>query len=231
MIQAINNNSPVLILGMHRSGTSCLAGCLEQAGLFLGNVNRQAEFNKKGNHENLAIMEFNDQILFRVGAAWDRPPNAVVELTAPEKHRIQQLRASYPVNTAWGVKDPRILLLFEAWEQEIHPRLVGTFRHPAEVMNSLLRRASAWGQRMNETEAFNLWRVYNERLLRIHHTRPFPLVRFDQEPTAYRAAVANTARALGLPGLTKESFFDSILRSNYKTDTPIPDTVKPVCNE
>jgi len=43
---------PILILGMHRSGTSCLAGCLEEAGLYLGDVNLKAGFNKKGNREN-----------------------------------------------------------------------------------------------------------------------------------------------------------------------------------
>jgi len=31
---------PILILGMHRSGTSCLAGCLEEAGLYLGDVTK-----------------------------------------------------------------------------------------------------------------------------------------------------------------------------------------------
>jgi len=45
---------PMLILGMHRSGTSCLAGCLQAAGLISGEVNIQAMYNAKGNRENLA---------------------------------------------------------------------------------------------------------------------------------------------------------------------------------
>jgi hypothetical protein len=40
--------SPIIILGMHRSGTSLVAGCLEAAGLYLGPVNNYAPFNKKG---------------------------------------------------------------------------------------------------------------------------------------------------------------------------------------
>ena len=44
--------APVAIVGMHRSGTSCLAGCLEDLGLTLGKVNRAAPHNLKGNNEN-----------------------------------------------------------------------------------------------------------------------------------------------------------------------------------
>lgn len=44
--------STVLILGMHRSGTSCLAGSLQEAGLYLGEVNTAAPHNAKGNRES-----------------------------------------------------------------------------------------------------------------------------------------------------------------------------------
>ncbi|WP_173204579.1 hypothetical protein [Sphingopyxis sp. BSNA05] len=37
----------VLILGMHRSGTSCLAGALERCGLHLGDVRRTGTHNKR----------------------------------------------------------------------------------------------------------------------------------------------------------------------------------------
>ena len=33
---------PVAVIGMHRSGTSCLAGCLEDLGLNLGDVITEA---------------------------------------------------------------------------------------------------------------------------------------------------------------------------------------------
>ena len=42
----------VCVLGMHRSGTSCLAGSLEQQGLFLGETNTRGPFNLRGNRES-----------------------------------------------------------------------------------------------------------------------------------------------------------------------------------
>jgi len=226
-MQGANDTSPVLILGMHRSGTSCLAGCLEQAGLILGAVDRVGSpFNRKGNRENRAVMEFNDRVLARAGAAWDRPPHGEIRFTAEETAELRGLLAHYAAGAAWGLKDPRLLLLFEAWSGEIRPRLVGTFRHPAEVITSLMARAQAWGAPMNEARALALWRDYNERLLRIHQARPFPLLRYDQEPARYQAAVLRLAEMLGLPGTVEQSFFDATLRSKVAADAPIAGAVQ-----
>ena len=66
--------SPILILGMHRSGTSCLAGSLQQRGLFLGEVYEARPHNRKGNRENQRIMDLNNAVLATSDGAWDRPP-------------------------------------------------------------------------------------------------------------------------------------------------------------
>jgi hypothetical protein len=211
---------------MHRSGTSCLTGCLEQAGLFLGIVNREAPFNKKGNNESLAVMNFNDRVLARVGATWDRPPNVTVALTPAEETQLRALVGTYPAGVVWGLKDPRLLLLFDAWDREVRPRLVGTIRHPAEVVASLIRRARIVGRPMGESEAYGLWQNYNERLLTIHRVRPFPLVRFDQDPDTYQNAVSSIARTLGLPGNAKLSFFESGMRTRLNDDASMPDSLK-----
>jgi hypothetical protein len=42
----------VSILGMHRSGTRCLTGTMQEAGLVLGKFSTFNEFNRKGNREN-----------------------------------------------------------------------------------------------------------------------------------------------------------------------------------
>lgn len=52
-----------LILGMHRSGTSCLTGALERCGVHLGEVRRKGKYNKKGYFENATIQKIHDQIL------------------------------------------------------------------------------------------------------------------------------------------------------------------------
>ena len=64
----------ILILGMHRSGTSCLAGSLQEAGLYLGEVNTTAPHNAKGNRESRTIVALHDGLLQANGGAWDAPP-------------------------------------------------------------------------------------------------------------------------------------------------------------
>jgi len=48
--------NPLIILGMHRSGTSALAGSLEGAGLNLGPVSTHEVDNAKGNREDTRII-------------------------------------------------------------------------------------------------------------------------------------------------------------------------------
>ena len=120
----------IAILGMHRSGTSCLAGSLQQAGLYLGEVVEQAPHNRKGNRESLAIRSLNDRLLESNDGAWNRPPAELVwsEIFASTRDR---LIAKFADRTSWGFKDPRTLLTLPFWQDGI-PELVfvGTFRHP-----------------------------------------------------------------------------------------------------
>ena len=66
----------ILILGMHRSGTSCLAGSLQKRGVFLGQVHEVNPHNRKGNRENQRLVDLNTKILQYNHADWDRPPQA-----------------------------------------------------------------------------------------------------------------------------------------------------------
>ena len=61
---------------MHRSGTSCLTGSLEAAGLYLGNIQTWNPFNLKGNRENQEIVDLHDLILADNGGSWDSPAMA-----------------------------------------------------------------------------------------------------------------------------------------------------------
>ena len=63
----------IAVLGMHRSGTSCLTGLLEDAGVCLGNVSKQNPYNRKGNQENLQIMYLHDAVLDDNRGSWNNP--------------------------------------------------------------------------------------------------------------------------------------------------------------
>lgn len=216
---------PILILGMHRSGTSCLAGSLQQRGLFLGEVYESRPYNRKGNRENQQVMDLNDAVLAASGGAWDRPPRQLGWDTAAAARRdaIVASLAGGSDGAPWGFKDPRTLLTLPFWREGLGAvRFAGTFRHPVRVAASLTARDPS----MPVRAALDLWLAYNERLLALHALAPFPLVDFDTTPTAYVAAVDALARDLGLRGNGggTDEFFEAELRSGAQAgDAPLPD--------
>jgi len=213
---------PILILGMHRSGTSCLTGCLEEAGLYLGDVNVEAGFNKKGNRENRSIMEHHDAILARVGASWDNPPAQDLVWEDDEKDQLIALLSAYETKAIWGVKDPRVLFLLGGWRSITKPKYVGTFRHPQEVVASLVYRAQVWNQPMDADKAFGLWAAYNKKLLSVHTEQAFDIIRYDIEPKIYNQKLIKMASKLGLSSSAINSFREERLHNQNKTDLSVP---------
>ncbi|MFA5940169.1 MAG: hypothetical protein WC809_12500 [Sinimarinibacterium sp.] len=218
--------APVGILGMHRSGTSCLAGSLEEAGLFLGDVNTQAPFNKRGNRENRAIMDLHDDVLGANGGSWDRAPEGPVVWSDAQKARLDALIAGFPRDRVWGFKEPRSLLVLDHWI-EVLPRLrfVGTFRHPAAVAASLAHR-----NQFEPARSYALWLAYNRRLIAYQRRSGFPLISFDWPHERYLGALQSLARSLGLtPPSGGFRFFTTELRSNSApVDAALPDEVREV---
>ena len=129
--EPMKRDNAVLILGMHRSGTSCLAGSLEQAGLYLGDVMTSSPHNQKGNRENKAAMTLHEEVLRSNGGAWNAPPETV-EWTPAHFQSLDQLVDTYPRRGLWGIKDPRMLFVLDTWQTRLQqPRYVGSLRHPS----------------------------------------------------------------------------------------------------
>lgn len=205
--------SAVLIVGMHRSGTSCLTGCLEDAGLALGDVNRRAPHNLKGNLENQRVMALHEDLLAQAGGSWHSPPP---EVTWNQEHRERrdEIIADYQGLGTFGIKDPRTLLVLEGWIEALpNLGLVGTFRHPAAVARSLQARNG-----FSVGRGMRLWAYYNRLLLEYHADFAFDLISFDLPPEDYRRRLGTIARGLALEPLDGGSqFFDAQLR-NAGTD-------------
>lgn len=206
---------PVVVLGMHRSGTSSLAGCLQEAGLYLGEVVEQAPHNARGNRESLRIRAVNDMVLEHSGGSWDKPPRVIRWDDVLRLRRDDAVAAHMSKVGRWGFKDPRTILTIDFWT-EAYPELelVGTFRHPLSVAESLRERGGWTLER-----SLALWAAYNERLLSLHAARPFPLISFDLARDEYLAAVAAAASRLGLTGVASTrrfGFFSDELRHHDK---------------
>ncbi len=199
----------VCILGMHRSGTSCLTGTLESYGLHLGEVNRAAKFNKKGNRESRKIMDFHESLLNKSGGSWDSPPDKLI-YNDTDTQVLTEILECYPTDQIWGFKDPRTLFTLELWEQLL-PNLsyIGIFRHPSAVKKSLLKRPGL----MPKIDPFILWLMYNKKLLHFCRKYKFPLINFDapQHQFVEQAYLAGKYLNLNAEG---EPFYDSTLRNN-----------------
>lgn len=211
----------LLVLGMHRSGTSCLAGSLQEAGLFLGDVLTTAPHNVKGNRENRAIMKFQEDLLRDNGGSWDAPP-ARLSWSAEHRARRDAIIKSYGEAPLWGFKDPRTLLTIDLWREALpHLRAVGTFRHPMSVARSLMKRDGGELQKW-----LDLWTLYNERLLRYQSELRFPLLSFDSGDDTYRAALRRIACALDLRAPDDAEFFTPNLRhQQHAVSDPLPPQV------
>lgn len=209
------SSQAICILGMHRSGTSCLAGSLEEAGLHLGDVFRVGRHNAKGNRENGRIMALQEDVLVYSGGAWDRPPEHVTWSDSHREERDSIIR-SYGDVPAWGFKDPRTILLVDFWREALpNLKLVSTLRHPRLVAESLRKRGGG-----SVDDWLDLWANYNERLLALCEAKPFPIVRFDVGEEAYRRSLAIAMERIGLQVPARMEFFDPILRHH---DTPPPE--------
>lgn len=218
------SSSAIIILGMHRSGTSCLAGALEEAGLNLGNVDRKKHTNPKGNRENLDIMHLNNDVLEDNGASWNTPPESTCTWSADNCAARDALIASYAQDTIWGFKDPRTVLVFDGWRQALpEAQLIATYRHPTAVAQSLNTRNG-----FPIEDGIALWTEYNTRLLKIIEGQNVPLVCFDWPTERYNTALRQIAAQIGLPKTNGTiGFFENDLRkSEVLHDMDLPDTAR-----
>ena len=144
----------VVVLGVHRSGTSLLTAGLEAIGCDLGDktLNTSSE-NPKGFFENHPVHRFNDALLTRLGASWDNwgfraglHDFTGGTFAGDRAAAGTLLETQFAGSRAWAVKDPRMSLIYPFWvatfrEHGIAPKRILIVRDPAEVAESQVRRA------------------------------------------------------------------------------------------
>lgn len=227
----------IAVLGMHRSGTSALAGSLQQHGLFLGRHSERNRHNPRGNRENPDVAQLNEDILRAAGGSWRAPPDEVA-WRPPHTERAREIVSEYAGHRVWGFKDPRTLLTMEGWLQVVPDlELVGVLRHPARVARSLTDRVrNAVTPQAAETLAVEdpvgLWRVYNARLLALRRSREFPLLCFDEDAEVVAEKLEHVAGLLGLEGPDDgDPFFTEELRRAEPDATELPPDVTALYDE
>jgi hypothetical protein len=212
----------VAVLGMHRSGTSCLTGSLQHAGLFLGDCHTWNKHNEKGNRENQKFVDLHDAILAANGGAWDAPPNNAIWR---DEHIAwaRDLLVAHAGEPNFGFKDPRGLLVIDGWKR-LFPNIefIGIYRHPNAVAKSLEKRSNK-----TREESLNLWYAYNSVLYREYLKKPFPILCFDDDEAVLDEKIVRAASQMGLNRQNpEEKFYTSELRHNDGSgDAMLPEKI------
>jgi hypothetical protein len=200
---------------MHRSGTSCLTGSLQQGGLFLGTVHEWNEYNRKGNRENQDVVNLHESVFKANALNWKEPlrPSSWKTLwmhPAPvwePQHiaRAHEILAEHTDQPLWGFKDPRTLMLLKGWRKLVPDmQFVGIYRHPMAVAQSLASRPAL---PVTVEEGLQMWYIYNRELLRQHRRQPFPLLCFDWGEARFHQALETVHQQLGLTPVPEDERF------------------------
>ena len=172
---------PIIIVGMHRSGTSMLTRFINDLGVFMGT-------DKSENDESEFFQKLNRWLLFQVGAAWDLPEptsnlddNFVKNASKMTSNRLNSIwsfqylglkrylvhRGIANISGHWGWKDPRNTLLLKVYKN-IYPKakIVHIYRNPIDVAVSLqTREHKKQFDSISKKNKLKIWLLKYQRLL------------------------------------------------------------------
>jgi glycosyltransferase involved in cell wall biosynthesis len=196
----------IVVLGMHRSGTSAITRGLQVLGVNLGERLMAASSgnNEKGFWEDLDVNALNIDLLAEFGHDWNTlTPLLPTELNSPainafRLRAIQLLRDKLSTVDCFGIKDPRIAKLLPFWESvfdhlNTHVSYVIACRHPMSVARSLAKRDGLATQK-----SYQLWWEHTLASLSATQSRPRVVVDYDQLMDDPSSQLKRIAKTLGL---------------------------------
>jgi hypothetical protein len=139
----------VLVLGMHRSGTSALTSLLRLMGFWAGEEEDfppADDHNQVGYWEHRGVWSIDEAILQTLGASWSGIGDLDLSRLGDRLRSLFRARAREIVegldrHGPWVVKDPRLCLLFPFWREVLErPFCVLIHREPLPVARSLAAR-------------------------------------------------------------------------------------------
>lgn len=238
----------IVVLGMHRSGTSAIARGLKTLSVELGdNLMPAAPDNERGFWEDMDIYRFNEKLFSKLGSAWNRmAPTETNRLTsdefAAERYAaIALLENKISKSPVFGFKDPRTSILLPFWQcifgdMGVQDSYVMAVRNPLEVAESLRKRGQA-----ETSAAMLLWLKYNWAAVENSTGRPRVSLSYSTLIEQPAEQLARIARALNLPHpapsspamfeyvsefLSKDLVHNRISNNEIKRSKNIPPPVK-----
>ena len=169
----------VIILGMHRSGTSVLGGLMNKMGLKTGGpLIAPAQDNEKGFFERVDVVLQNDEFMQKQGVhyaystfKYDAMAAVKDMMTGQVKFKEGERGLAFlnePSNAPWMLKDPRLCITIRTWIPLLSaiPAVVFTYRHPLDVALSMHKRET---EHFKVARGLKMWYVYNRRAIEQTH--------------------------------------------------------------
>lgn len=208
--QTLEESTGLIIVGMHRSGTSALTGAMHSLGADAGHssdLTGASVENQKGFFERRDVREICDALLHAAHADWWKVSN--FEIGQVEQNQLEQQRQRFSrivenlsKAKTWIIKEPRLCLLLPLLINLVpNPICILIYRNPIEVAKSLRTR-----NQISLQQGIALWEKYNWAALQSVKHLPCVVVSYhdliaDQATTL--DSVVDQLVALGAKGLDR----------------------------
>lgn len=195
----------IMVLGMHRSGTSTVTKGLEALGVDLGSeLMPSAADNPKGFWGDTGFYQLNEELLKILGRSWcDLERTESEELVRLGEgtlffRALELVRSRMRGKSLVGIKDPRFAILLPFWKKVflaagVSVSHVVAIRNPLSVADSLVRRDS-----LSKSHAVWLWVMHYAQIVSNTSGVPLAVVDYDELITAPKLQMARVAGVLGL---------------------------------
>jgi hypothetical protein len=212
----------VVVLGMHRSGTSAITRLLGNFGFFIGteqDLIPANEANEDGYWERNDVVDLNKALFALYDADWTAPqsydgkrltPEGLANFNASASAVIDSLRTQQP----FVLKDPRLCITINDWLPLLADVVfVVCVRHPIEVAQSLLKRNG-----LTLPVGLALWEHYNTRIANLVQQRPHVCVSYADlvsDCATVTTRIATSLRNLGcinVPNEISEAHYGHIVQ-------------------
>lgn len=144
--------APLIIIGMHRSGTTMITKLLEKLGLFMGE-------KREVNSESVFFHDLNHWMMIQANSAWDSPVpeyfkndfhNSNLQRVIKNhlkgfrrykylgKSKYFKYKSIQDLDITWGWKDPVNTLHLEIWKSVFpEAKILHIYRNPIDIAESL----------------------------------------------------------------------------------------------
>ena len=135
----------ILVLGMHRSGTSLVTRLVNMMGAYFGPEGVQIgpnPQNPKGFWERRDVRQLNDEAIHLLDSEWDDIIDLDLDNFGPHREawnaKARRIVSELDAHRPWVVKEPRFCFLLPLWRPLLEvPLCVHVYRHPIQVAQSL----------------------------------------------------------------------------------------------